>query len=259
MKRVSLWELLVDRGFCADRKTATGWIMAGQVIVDGQRIDKAGCLVSADTTVRVKGIKKYVGKGGLKLEGALADFGVDVSGRVVLDAGASTGGFTDCLLQHGAARVYAVDAGYGLLAGKLRVDERVVNWEKTNISELSPEQLQPTPTLATVDLSYLSLQIAIPIVARLVDRQGDMICLVKPLFEVPDSQARRTGKIEDPAMYRQVLHDLVEYVDNMGLKTVGVASSRIPGRRGTREFFLRISLDQTRPSEALDLERNIWA
>jgi 23S rRNA (cytidine1920-2'-O)/16S rRNA (cytidine1409-2'-O)-methyltransferase len=141
VKKVRLWELLVERALFDDPRTAKAWIMAGKVIVEGQRVDKAGHFVSNDASIRIKGLTKYVGRGGLKLEGALADFGMDVSGQVALDVGAATGGFTDCLLQHEVAKVYAVDVGYGLLAGKLRADQRVVNMERTNISVLSPDQL----------------------------------------------------------------------------------------------------------------------
>ncbi len=241
MKKIRLWELLIKRALFDDAETAQKWIMAGEVIVDGQRIDKAGHLVSDDASIRVKGLRKYVGRGGSKLEGALADFGMDVSGQVALDVGASTGGFTDCLLQHKVAKVYAIDAGYGLLAGKLRADQRVVNMERTNISAVSPEQLQPKPSLATVDLSYLSLRVAIPIVAHLLTEHGDMLCLVKPLFEVSDSRYRRTGKIDDPTMYSTILHELVNSTGELGLTPIGVTYSHITGGKGTREFFLRIS------------------
>ena len=254
MKRVFLWELLVSRGLFNNQKTAKSWIMAGKVIVDDQRIDKAGYLVSENASIRVKGVKKYVGKGGLKLEGALADFGTNVSGKIALDVGASIGGFTDCLLQYGAIKVYSVDVGYGLFAGKLRIDKRVVNLEKTNISEILPNQLQPTPSLATVDLSYLSLKTAIPIISCLLTRNGEMICLVKPLFEVSDSSARRTGQIKNTAVYCEILHKLVTHVDGLGLKTVGITHSHVTGSKGTREFFLRISKDKMTPSEDIGLD-----
>jgi len=252
MTKIPLWKLLVDEGFFEDRRTATGWIMSGKVLVDGRRVDKAGYPVSQDAGVRVKGLDaRYVGKGGLKLEGALSDFRMDVSGRVALDTGAATGGFTDCLLQHGAVRVYAVDAGYGQLAGKLRIDERVVNMERTNISDVSPDRLRPRPSLATVDLSYLSLKKAVPIVAGLLDSGGEMLCLVKPLFEVADAEARRTGTIKDPAMFWEVLCDLVHCADSLGLKAMGVTHSHVTGNKGTAEFFLRISSGESAVPEGM--------
>ena len=213
--------------------------MAGNVYVDGAPIATPGHRVPENAQIHVKGLEiKYVSKGGLKLEWALSSFGIDVSGRTALDAGASTGGFTDCLLQHGAAKVYAVDVGYGQLAGKLRADERVVNMERTNISDLRPEDLAPRPSIATIDLSNLSLKVSIPIIGALIEHPGDMFCLVKPLFEVPDPQIRRTGSIDDPAIYVSVLCDLAAYVDSIGLKSRGVTHSPVTGNRGTREFFL---------------------
>lgn len=218
--------------------------MSGKVLVDDHPVSKAGYLVAVDADVRIKDYaRKYVGKGGLKLEGALEDFGIDISGKVALDAGASVGGFTDCLLQNGASKIYAVDAGFGQLAGKLRIDERVVNMERINISEVKPEQLKPKPTFATVDLSYLSLIKAIPIVSRLLDQKGEMLCLIKPLFEVADSAARRTGKIDTPSTYGEVLHRLMDFVEEKGFCPVGVTHSHVTGNKGTREFFLFISLD----------------
>jgi len=243
MKKIHLWKLLTDRGLFPDRQTATGWIMSGKVLVDDHLVSKAGYPVAVDARIRIRDYaKKYAGKGGLKLEGALEDFGIDVSGKVVLDAGASMGGFTDCLLQNRASKVYAVDAGFGQLAGKLRIDERVVNMERTNISDVGPEQLNPKPAFATVDLSYLSLTKAIPIVSSLLTQEGEMLCLVKPLFEVSDPEARRTGKIETPEIYGEVLRRLIDFVGKTGLFPVGVTHSHVTGNKGTREFFLFISL-----------------
>lgn len=242
-RKIRLWELLVNRGVFKDRKTARGWIMAGKVIVDDERIEEEGRLVLESATIRVKGIdRKYVGRGGLKLESALSEFHLDVSGRVVLDVGASTGGFTDCLLQHGARKVYAVDVGYGQLAGSLRVDPRVVNMERINISDVSPGDLDPVPSLATMDLSYISLGDAIPVVASLLEPKGEMVCLVKPLFEVSDSDIRRSGRIKDPRLYVEVIEHLVERMDQIGFTTIDLSRSSIDGHRGTREFFLRVSL-----------------
>jgi 23S rRNA (cytidine1920-2'-O)/16S rRNA (cytidine1409-2'-O)-methyltransferase len=228
--------------------------MAGKVIVDDQRIDKAGQGVPETAVIRLKGLSKYVGKGGFKLEGALSDFSVDVSGKVALDAGAATGGFTDCLLQHGASRVYAVDVGFGSLVGTLRNDKRVVNLEKTNISDIDPGQLTPQPALGTVDLSYLSLKKGIPIFSALLEPDGELVCLVKPLFEISDSKARRTGKIEEPSHYSDLLQDLLDFVGSIGLHTCGLSPSHIPGGKGTLEFFLHLSKERSLPSPDLDIE-----
>ena len=245
-KKVPLYQLLVSQGLCANEKDARSWIMAGKVIVNNQRIDKAGTPVPSASDIRLKGAGKYVGKGGYKLEGALSDFSVDVSGKVALDAGAAAGGFTDCLLQNGAARVYAVDAGFGALSGKLRNDHRVINLERTNISDLSPGDFDPRPAVATVDLSYLSLRKAVPVIARLLSSQGELICLVKPLFEVSDATARRTGIIAEPADYSEMLRALLDYVRSTGLYVYGLTHSHIPGGKGTLEFFLHTG--KIRPS-----------
>lgn len=241
-KRIAVWMLLVHRGLVNDRKVAESWIMSGSVFVNERRVDVAGEQVSEDAQIRVQGLElKYVGRGGLKLEGALHDFAINVSGKIVLDTGASTGGFTDCLLQHGAERVYAIDVGHGQLMGSLRQNPRVVNMERTNIGDVLAEELDPAPSLATLDLSYLSLTQAIPIVRRLLAHEADMVCLVKPLFEVSDTTIRRTGVIRNPSVYVDVLQTLVSNVHNMKLKVRGVTHSHITGNGGTHEFFMWVS------------------
>ena len=195
-KRKALDRLLEEALF-SDEKAALAAILAGEVFAAGQRVTGAGQMIAADAPLRVKGRElPYISKGGLKLEGALRDFGVDVRGRVCIDAGASTGGFTHCLVKAGAARVYAVDVGYGQLMGSLRQDPRVVNLERTNISDEKLLSLDPRPDLGTVDLSYLSLRKGIPAFSQVLHGQGELLCLVKPLFETGDMEARRTGRLE---------------------------------------------------------------
>lgn len=253
MKKIPVWKLLVEQNIFPNKKTALGWIMAGKVLANNHRVNKIGQLVPRDSKILVKRLyQKYVSRGGLKLENALVDFNMDITDKVALDVGASTGGFTDCLLQHGVAKVYAIDIGFGQLAGKLRIDDRVVNMENTNISDVSPEDLQPKPSLATIDFSYLSLKKGIPIVSSLLDKNGEMVCLVKPLFEVDNPEIRRTGKIDDSNIYRVVLKDLIEYVNNIELKVLDVTYSHVTGNKGTREFFLRISLDKSITSKKLN-------
>ena len=252
-RKIPLHRLLVDQGRCASEKEARGWIMAGKVIVDNQRIDKAGWPVPVTSDIRIKGQSKYVGKGGFKLEGALLDFGVDVSGIVALDAGAATGGFTDCLLLNGASKVYAVDVGFGALVGKLRSDSRVVNLEKTNLSDLKRDQLMPPPALGTMDLSYLSLKKAIPILANLLEPHGEMICLVKPLFEVSDARARRTGIIKEGSSYEEMLDDLLAFVGGLGIQTRGLTHSHVTGSRGTLEFFIHLAKSPSAAPSTFDV------
>ncbi|HEX6971085.1 MAG TPA: TlyA family RNA methyltransferase [Limnochordia bacterium] len=238
-RRPRLVDVLVARGLFSDVETAARWVMAGKVLVGEQRIDKPGTPIRSDAPIRIKGGERpYASRGGWKLAGALAAFGLRVTSRIVLDAGASTGGFTDCLLKHGAARVYAVDVGYGQLRGRLRADPRVVNLERTNIASLRAEQLDPQPDLATIDLSYLSLKKAIPLVVPLLRMPAEMICLVKPLYEVGDPLARRTGRIAGSAPYRSVLWDLCDWASRQGLGVRGLVASPLRGSRGAVEFFM---------------------
>lgn len=213
--------------------------MAGQVLVNGQRFDKPGMRVPRDAEIRVRGRRRYVSRGGYKLEAALAHFGVLVTGRIVLDSGASTGGFTDCLLQHGARLVYAVEAGHGQLAGSLRADFRVRNLERTNLGDASLVALDPSPSLVTLDLSYLSLAQALPLVAAILAPEGDVLALVKPLFEVESVEARRTGHIADVALLIDVLRRVLESGTRAGLTPVGLVKLALEPRRGVAEYVAR--------------------
>lgn len=236
-----LIDLLLNRALFDDEKSARAAIMAGEVYVSGQ-MAKAGQQVPRDADIQVRGRTQYVGKGGIKLSGALDDFMIDVTGRVCIDAGASTGGFTDCLIKRGAALVYAVDVGFGQLMGSLRQNPSVVNLEKTNIGDEKLLTLSPAPTLGTVDLSYLSLTKGIPQFARIVREGDELICLVKPLFEIEDAQARRTGIIAD-AQYAPLLYELIRFVNALPYATaVNVTNSPVTGNAGTREFFLHVLL-----------------
>lgn len=245
-KKIPIWKLLIENSYFEDRKTASSWIMAGKVICNNERINNVGELVKPDVNVRIKDANlKYVGKGSIKLENALSHFKINVEGLVALDTGASTGGFTDCLIQHQAAKVYAIDVGFGQLSGKLRLNKKVINMEKTNIGDVDRDDLKPKPSFASVDLSYLSLKKGIPIVANLLESEGQMLCLVKPLFEVEDSTVRRSGIIEDLEIYREVLENLVNFTDDIGINCLGITNSAVTGNKGTREFFMWLSLSQS--------------
>lgn len=233
--------MLIAQGYFQDKEDAVRWILAGKVIVDGQMPANSGIKVGLNADIMVKDIdRRYVGRGGDKLEGALKGFSCDLNGVVALDAGASRGGFTDCLLKHGAAKVYSVDVGYGQLAGALRVDSRVVNMEKTNISQVRRDRLDPIPSVATIDLSYLSLRQAMPIVSSIVCDDGSMICLVKPLFEIDDARSRRSGIIVSKQAYVDILESLVDFTPTVGLFPVDIIASPITGNKGTREFFFYV-------------------
>ncbi|MBQ9265175.1 MAG: TlyA family RNA methyltransferase [Clostridia bacterium] len=240
-KKQKLVDRLVDMGACGTGKEAAARIMAGEVYINGQ-LAKNGAVVKEEDAVTLKGVLPYASKGGFKLSGALEDFGIDVRGRVCVDAGASTGGFTDCLVQRGARTVYAVDVGFGQLMGKLRQDSRVVNLEKTNVSDEKLLHLDPRPDLGTVDVSYLSLRKAIPYFSAILHGQGELCCLVKPLFEIDDAEARRTGVIADD-QYAPLLHSLIDDVNAMpGAAVRAVTHSPVTGNAGTREFFLHVVL-----------------
>ena len=242
-KKRRVLDLLLERGLFSDEKAARAALMAGEVYSDTRRITGAAEQLSESAPLRVRGQElPYVAKGGLKLEGALRDFGVSVKDRICIDAGASTGGFTDCLLKAGAACVYAVDVGYGQLMGSLRQDPRVINLERTNISDEKLLSLEPRPTLGSVDLSYLSLLRGVPAFSAVLHGQGELVCLVKPLFETEDAAARRSGILSDNA-YVPVLLGLIDKLSALPeTRVLNVTHSPVTGNAGTREFFLHILL-----------------
>ena len=237
-RKCQLDALLAERGIFESAEEARPWIMTGQVLVNEQLIDKPGMLVPRDAVLRIRGRHRYVSRGGYKLEAAIERFRVNVAGRVALDCGASTGGFTDCLLQHGARLVYAVEVGYGQLVGSLRADARVRNLERTNLSGLVSSDLDPPPSLVTLDLSYLSLTKALPIAAALVEPEGYVLALLKPLFEVESPEARRSGQIDDPALLVMALRRVLEAGTGTGLVPLGAAKLALKPRHGVTEFFV---------------------
>ena len=237
-RKCQLDALLAERGIFESAEEARPWIMTGQVLVNEQLIDKPGMLVARDAVLRVRGRHRYVSRGGYKLEAAIERFRVNVAGCVALDCGASTGGFTDCLLQHGARLVYAVEVGYGQLVGSLRADARVRNLERTNLSDLVSSDLDPRPSLVTLDLSYLSLTKALPVAAALVEPEGYVLALLKPLFEVESPEARRSGQIDDPALLVTALCRVLEAGTGTGLVPLGAAKLALKPRHGVTEFFV---------------------
>ena len=241
MAKERLDKLLFHLGLVTSRERARALILAGQVIVDEQRIDKAGTQVSLDADIRIKGEDlRYVSRGGLKLEKALQEFDPQVQDCVALDVGASTGGFTDCLLQHGARRVFAVDVGYGQLAWKLREDERVVNMERCNIRHLNPEQLPERPDLAVIDASFISLSKVLPVTLNLLKPEAEIIALIKPQFEVGRGKVGKGGVIKDVDLQTQVVDDIRSLGIELGCEVLGVIESPIYGQKGNREFLIHL-------------------
>ncbi len=233
--------LLVDRGLVESREKAARYIMAGEVMVDGQRIEKAGALVPSDGDIELKGRSPYVSRGGEKLAHALKHFRVHVEGRYCIDVGASTGGFTDCLLQNGAVKVYAVDVGTAQLDDKLRKDRRVEVMEQTNARSLDPRVFGDPPSLAVVDVAFISLEKVLPAVFGVLAPRGEVLALVKPQFEVGREGIGKGGVVRDPAQHRKAVQKLARYAVIRGWHVLGVSASPLRGAKGNREFFLHLS------------------
>ena len=249
MKKATVLSRLLEEGFFQHKEAALPFLMSGAVHCGGVPVRTGGQRVPLDAPLTVKGLDaKYVGKGGYKLEGALRDFAVQVQDRCCIDAGACTGGFTDCLVQHGARLVYAVEVGFGQLAGSLAQNPRVVNLERTNIGDGKLLSLSPIPTLGTVDLSYLSLVKAAPQFRALMHGEGELLCLVKPLFEVDNSLARRTGELRETD-YEPLLLGLIQALGTQeDTAVLGVTHSPVTGTGGTLEFFLHLHFGEPAPA-----------
>jgi 23S rRNA (cytidine1920-2'-O)/16S rRNA (cytidine1409-2'-O)-methyltransferase len=236
--------LLVEKGYFDSRAKAQAVIMAGDVYVDGQKVDKSGISVDRTASIEVRGsVCPYVSRGGLKLEKALRDFGVDPTGYVCSDSGASTGGFTDCLLQQGARKVFAIDVGYGQLAWKIRSDPRVVTMERTNIRYVTPEQLGEPLDLSVVDVSFISLKIVLPVIKTLLKPQsGQVLCLIKPQFEAGKEKVGKKGVVRDPAVHQEVLEAFIELAKSEGFCIRNLTFSPVKGPEGNIEFLGHLSL-----------------
>ena len=232
--------IVVQQGLFASRERARGAIMAGLVFVEGKRVDKPGTKVSQDVTVTVRGNDMpYVSRGGLKLEKAIHELGFDPRGRVVLDVGASTGGFSDCVLQHGASRVYAVDVGYAQLAWSLRQDQRVIILERTNARYLTSEQVPEQVDAVTIDVSFISLGLVLPPVVQLLRSGGDVVALIKPQFEAGREQVGKRGVVRDEKVHQAVIQRVIGQAAEQGLMLMGLTYSPITGPEGNIEFLGR--------------------
>ncbi len=242
MTKKRLDVLLVERALVESRQRAQALILAGDVQVNGTRVDKAGTLIADDAAITLRAPLKYVGRGGLKLEGALDAFRVDPRGKTCADIGASTGGFTDCLLQRGATRVYAIDVGYGQLAWKLRSDPRVVVMDRTNIRHLDalPEPID----LAVIDVSFISLTLVLPVAQKLLQPRGEIIALIKPQFEAGREQVGRGGIVRDARVHRTVIEKIARHAAEIGLRVRGICRSPLQGADGNVEFFAHLSTNQ---------------
>lgn len=231
--------LLTEKGLFSSREKAKASIMSGIVYVDGILSDKPGMPVSEDSEITIKeSLCPYVSRGGLKLEKALDTFSVDLTGKNAIDIGASTGGFTDCMLQRGALHVYCIDVGYGQLDWKLRNDDRVTNIEKCNIRYFDTDIIKEKIDFISIDVSFISLKLVLPVASKLLNSSGDLICLVKPQFEAGRSQVGKKGIVRDPAVHKEVIENVIRYGLENGLYPKGLTYSPITGTKGNIEYLL---------------------
>ncbi len=236
--------LLVEQGFAESRSKAQAIIMSGKVFVNGQKADKSGMSYDTSLPIEVRGATcPYVSRGGLKLEKALHFFGVDPTGYVCSDSGASTGGFTDCLLQQGAKKVFAIDVGYGQLAWRISQDPRVVSMERTNIRYVTPEDLGEPLDLSVIDVSFISLKIVLPAVQKLLKPTGQVLCLIKPQFEAGKEKVGKKGVVRDPDVHREVVENTVELAKSLGFTLRNITFSPVKGPEGNIEFLGHLSLE----------------
>ena len=233
--------LLVSQGLAASREKAKAIIMSGNVLVNGQREDKAGTMIDVKAEITVKGGQlKYVSRGGLKLEKAMSHFDLTLEGRVCMDVGASTGGFTDCMLQNGAVKVYSVDVGHGQLDWKLRNDPRVVCMEKTNIRYVTPEQIEEPAAFVSIDVSFISLTKVLPPVRELMTENGEIVCLIKPQFEAGREKVGKKGVVRDPKVHEEVIEKVIDFASTIGLESRELEFSPIKGPEGNIEYLLHL-------------------
>lgn len=245
MKKQRLDQLIFERGLTDSRERAKTTIMSGLVFVNGQRMDKPGAPVDPDAQIELRGeALPFVSRGGFKLDKALKVFPVDPAGLHCIDCGASTGGFTDVLLKHGAEKVYAVDVGYGQLAWKLRNDPRVVNMERTNLRYVTEEQIPEKLDLAVMDVSFISIRLVLPAVQRLLKPGADTICLIKPQFEAGREEVGKKGVVRDPAVHEQVIREILEFVPGIGFSVMGLDYSPVRGPEGNIEYLCHLKNGQ---------------
>ena len=247
--------LLVEQGLADSREKAKAIIMSGIVYVDNNKEDKAGTTFEETAKVEVRGnTLKYVSRGGLKLEKAMNNFGVTLDGKVCMDVGASTGGFTDCMLQNGAVKVYSVDVGHGQRAWKLRNDERVVCMEKTNIRYVTPEDIDDRVEFASIDVSFISLTKVLPAVKELMTENGEIVCLIKPQFEAGREKVGKKGVVRELSTHIEVVQMIVDYVRNNGFRTLDLSYSPIKGPEGNIEYLLYMTKDESRENAEFDIK-----
>ena len=243
-KRLDIY--LVENNIIDSRSNSKGIIMSGDIYVNGEKIDKPGYIVSEKDIVEFRGSRpKYVSRGGLKLEKAIQRFGISLNGKNCMDVGASTGGFTDCMLQNGAAKVYSIDVGYGQLAWVLRSNNRVINMERQNIRNLSENDISEKIDFISVDVSFISLKLILPKLKLFIKSTGNIVCLIKPQFEAGQYKVSKSGVVKDKKVHKEVLNNICTFVEDLGWWIYGIDYSPIKGPKGNIEYLLFISLEQS--------------
>lgn len=253
MKKERIDVLLTQLGYFSSRENAKRAVMAGLVLVDQERIDKPGEKVPIESTITVKGnVCPYVSRGGFKLEKAIQTFNIDLTGKTIIDIGASTGGFTDCALQNGAKLSYAVDVGYNQLDWKMRQDERVICMERTNFRYMIPEDLKyGAPEFACIDVSFISLKIIFPVLKQLLKKEGEIVALIKPQFEAGKDQVGKKGIVRDAKVHIKVIQDILDFITALELSVLGLTYSPIKGGEGNIEFLVHIGYNE-------DMRTNVY-
>lgn len=238
--------LLVNKGLCESRQKAKAIIMSGNVYVENQKEDKAGSMFDVNANIEVRGhVLPYVSRGGLKLEKAINNYNLDLNGKICMDVGASTGGFTDCMLQNGAVKVYSVDVGHGQLAWKLRNDERVVCMEKTNIRYVTNEDIPDLIDFTSIDVSFISLTLVLPVVKKLLNVGGEVVALIKPQFEAGREKVGKKGVVRDPEVHFEVIEKVVSFSNELGFKLLDIEFSPIKGPEGNIEYLIHLKKESS--------------
>lgn len=248
---------MVEQGCAESREKAKAIIMAGDVFIQNQRYDKPGMLVPKDSQLDVRGGLRYVSRGGLKLEKAMQKFPITLERKTAMDIGASTGGFTDCMLQNGAEKVYSVDVGYGQLAWKLRTDSRVVNLERTNVRYLTSEQVPELVDFFSVDVAFISLRLVLPVARKFLKDGGEAVCLIKPQFEAGKEKVGKKGVVRDPSVHREVIEQITSFVLQNGFSVLGLTYSPVRGPEGNIEYLLYLRKSDRPVSAALNIAETV--
>ncbi len=250
--------LLVEKGLCESREKAKALIMAGQVYIDGTKCDKAGETFDVSKTPEIRGEQlKYVSRGGLKLEKAMKEFPINLTDKICMDIGASTGGFTDCMLQNGAKKVFSVDVGYGQFAWKLRNDDRVVNMERTNIRYVTQKDIGTLLDFASIDVSFISLKLVLPVAYELLSENGELVALIKPQFEAGREQVGKKGVVRDINVHLDVVKNIVEFAKELNFSVSGLSFSPIKGPEGNIEYLVHLKKSLEKSYVDLELIKNV--